>query len=107
VVGSRQFRAFEDYLISRLDFDRGLKEKTFPAAIPTTAAVYLEEHLSLLRKTLDQSDALARDGQLPDVELNSTGLKISPLENSVPKEADDRRDEALAEPTLNARRIQA
>jgi hypothetical protein len=51
-----------------------------PAAVPTTAAVYLEERLSLLRKTLDQSDALARDGQLPDVELNSTGLKISPLD---------------------------
>ena len=37
-------------------------------------------------------DALARDGQLPDVELNSTGLKISPLENNVPKEADELRD---------------
>ena len=92
VVGSRQFRAFEDYLMPRPDFDRGLKEKTLPAAVPTTAAVYLEERLSLLRKTLDQSDALARDGQLPDVELNSAGLKISPLENSVPKEADELRD---------------
>jgi TnpA family transposase len=92
VVGSRQFRAFEDYLISRPDFDRGLKEKTLPAAVPTTAAVYLEERLSLLRETLDQSDALARDGQLPDVELNSTGLKITPLENNVPKEADELRD---------------
>ena len=34
---------------------------------------------------IDQSDALARDHQLPNVELNSTGLKISPLENNVPK----------------------
>ena len=38
VVGSRQFRAFEDYLMSRPEFDRGLKEKTLPAAVPTTAA---------------------------------------------------------------------
>jgi hypothetical protein len=46
----------------------------------------------LLRKTLDQSNALASDGQLPDVELNSAGLKISSLENSLPKEADELRD---------------
>jgi len=45
-----------------------------------------------LRKTLDQTGELAREGQLPDVELSSAGLKISPLENSVPKEADALRE---------------
>ena len=29
---------------------------------------------------------------MPDAELNSTGLKISPLENSVPKEAEALRE---------------
>jgi hypothetical protein len=48
----------------------------------------LEERLSLLQDALDQTDELARAGQLPDVELNSAGLKISPIENNVPKEAD-------------------
>ena len=48
--------------------------------------------MSLLRSALDQTDALAREDQLPDVELNSAGLKISPLENSVPKEAEALRD---------------
>jgi TnpA family transposase len=41
---------------------------------------------------LDQTNALAREDQLPYAELNSSGLKISPLENSVPKEAETLRD---------------
>ena len=45
-----------------------------------------------MRKTLDHTDLLARESQLPDVELSSAGLKISPLDNSVPKEADALRD---------------
>ena len=60
------------------DFDGGLKQNTLHVAVPTTTA-YLEESLSLLRKTLDSTGALAREGQLPDVELSSTGLKITLL----------------------------
>ncbi len=92
VAGSRQFRDFEDYLMPRPDFDRDLSQNKLQVAVPTSTAAYLEDRLSLLRKTLDQTSALAREGQLPDVQLSSTGLKISPLENSVPKEADALRD---------------
>ena len=82
VAGSRQFRDFEDYLMPRLDFDRRLKQGMLRVAVPTATAAYLEERLSLLRKMLDQTNALALSGQLPDVELSSsTGLKISPLEH--------------------------
>ena len=77
VVGSRQFRAFEDYLMPAPEFERGLKEKAFLTAVPAVASTYIAERVSLLRKTLDQTNALARDGQLPDVELTSS-LKISP-----------------------------
>ncbi len=92
VVGSRQFRDFEDYLMPRPEFEQRLTKNCLRVAVPTSAAVYLEERLSLLREALDQTDALAREGQLPDAELSSTGLKISPLENSVPKDADALRD---------------
>ena len=91
VAGSRQFRAFDDYLIPRPEFQQSLKERTLPAAIPTTATAYLRERLSVLRAMLDQTDTLARKGLLPDVELNP-GLKISPLESATPKEADALRD---------------
>jgi hypothetical protein len=69
-----------------------MAQNSLRVAVPTSSAAYLEERLQLLRQALDQTDALAGSGQLPDVELSSAGLKISPLENSVPKEADALRD---------------
>jgi TnpA family transposase len=92
VAGSRQFRDFEDYLMPHSEFDRRLAQGEIHVTIPTNAAAYIEERMSLLRSALDQTNALAREDQLPDAELNSAGLKISPLENSVPKEAEALRD---------------
>jgi TnpA family transposase len=92
VAGSRQFRAFEDYLMPRADFEQRRQSKTLPVAVPATTASYLDERLARLRKALDQTNTLAHAGQLPDVELNSGGLKISPLENSIPPEADKLRE---------------
>jgi Tn3 transposase DDE domain len=92
VVGSRQFRDFEDYLMPRPEFDQRLTEDSLHVSVPTSAAAYLEQRLLPLREALDQTDALASGGQLPDAGLGSAGLKISPLENSVPKEADAIRD---------------
>jgi len=92
VAGSRQFRDFEDYLMPHPEFDRRLTQGELHVAVPTTGAAYIEERMSLLRNALDQTNTLAREDQLPDAELNTTGLKISPLENSVPKEAEALRD---------------
>jgi hypothetical protein len=92
VSGSCQFQDFEDHLMPHPEFERKLAQNCLRVAVPTSSAAYLEERLSLLRQALDQTDALAGSGQLPDVELSSAGLKISPLENSVPKEADALRD---------------
>jgi TnpA family transposase len=92
VAGSRQFRDFEDYLMPHPEFDRRLTQGELHVGVPTTGAAYIEERMSLLRSALDQTNALAREDRLPDAELNSTGLKISPLENGVPKEAEALRD---------------
>ncbi len=88
VVGSRQFRDFEDYLMPHLEFDRRRTQGELHIPVPTSGTKYIDERMSLLRSALDQTNALAREDQLPDAELNSAGLKISPLENSVPKEAE-------------------
>jgi hypothetical protein len=47
---------------------------------------------SVCKESKDTHFLLACSGQLPDVELSSAGLKISPLENSVPKETVALRD---------------
>ena len=88
VRGSRQFQDFEDYLMPRPEFEQNLARGGLRIAVPASPAAYLEERISLLQDALDQTDELARAGQLPDVELNGAGLKISPIENNVPKEAD-------------------
>ena len=73
VVGSRQFRDFKEYLLPRTEFDRRFRESNLHVSVSTSPANYLEEHVARLREALDDTDALARTGDMPDVELNSTG----------------------------------
>ena len=59
VVGSRQFRDFEDYLISRPEFDRGLKQNTLDVAVSSNQVAYVEERLSPVEEDA-RSHRLAR-----------------------------------------------
>jgi TnpA family transposase len=88
VRGSRQFQDFEDYLIPQQAFEQNLAGGGLQIGVPASPTAYLEERTLLLREALDRTEELARTGQLPDVELSGAGLKISPIENNVPKEAD-------------------
>ncbi len=88
VIGSRQFRDFDEYLMPRTAFDGQRRENRLGLAVETSAAAYLDERLSRLRDALDETARLAAAGELPDVELNDKGLKISPLDDATPAEAD-------------------
>lgn len=92
VSGSRQFRDFEDYLMPRPEFRERFVSKTLHISAAASPAAYLEERVQILKAALTQTDALAGAGQLPDAELSGAGLKITPLENSVPKEAEALRN---------------
>jgi hypothetical protein len=48
---------------------------------------YLNERCSQLEQALGTVDALAQRGELPDVAIAAGELKITPLTNTVPKEA--------------------
>ena len=52
-------------------------------AIDTESKSYFAERLDRLHDALTRVDALAAVGQLPDVEINSGGLKVAPLTNDV------------------------
>jgi hypothetical protein len=93
VSGSRQFRAFEELLMAHTEFDERPANETLHLAVSTSAAAYLDSRLSLLRQALDQTNSLASPGQIPDAELTNAGLKISPVESNVPREADALRHE--------------
>ena len=88
VIGSRQFRNFDEYLVPRAVFDDQRRESRLGLAVETSAAAYLDERLGRLRDALDETARLAAAGELPDVELNDRGLKISPLDDATPAEAD-------------------
>jgi len=88
VIGSRQFKDFDEYLIPRATFEQQHRDSRLGLAVETSAAGYLEERLTRLREALDETAQLAAAGELPDVELNDKGLKITPLDDATPVAAD-------------------
>jgi len=87
VVGSRQFRDFEEYLLSAETF-AAMKPKGLPLAINTGCQDYLDQRRIQLHETLTAVNGLAERGELPDASLADGVLKVTPLTNMVPPEAD-------------------
>ena len=87
VVGSRQFRDFEEYLLIGGGLRGDEAERSAPGdrhqlpGLPGSARDGLHE-------TLTAVNALAGRGELPDASLADGVLKITPLTNAVPPEAD-------------------
>jgi hypothetical protein len=88
VAGSRQFKDFDEYLMPRATFDDEHQGKRLGLAVNTSAVAYLDERFARLREALDETARLAATGELPDVELNDKGLRISPLDDATPAAAD-------------------
>ena len=88
VQGSRQFKDFEEYLLP-VDKFKALKEvNKIPLSVNTGLEAYLDERVSLLNHQLETVNRMAENDELPDVSISDEGLKISPLTNSVPIEAE-------------------
>lgn len=88
VIGSRQFKDFDEYLMPRATFEQQHRESWLGLFVETSATAYLDGRLARLRETLDETARLAAAGELPDVELNDKGLKITPLDDATPAAAD-------------------
>ena len=87
VEGSRQFKDFDAYLLSTKSFT-ALKAHDFPLGVPTDCARYLDERLALLTEQLYTVNNLAAADKLPDALITEAGLRLTPLVNAVPDEAD-------------------
>jgi hypothetical protein len=57
---------------------------------------YWIERETLLRHELEKVDSLASQDQLPDAEIAEGMLKLSPLTNAVPEEAEALMPDAIA-----------
>ena len=92
VHGSRQFKDFEEYLLPTEKFASLKEAKQSPIAVTNDCAQYLQDRLLLLKDQLETVNRLAKSNELPNAIFTASGLKITPLTNSVPIEA-----EALAQ----------
>jgi len=88
VQGSRQFKAFEDYLLPAAHFAALQAQQTLPLAVTPDGEAFLRERVELLERELQTVNRLAAAEALPEVALNEHGLRITPLDKAVPAEAD-------------------
>lgn len=93
VEGSRQFKDFNTYLIS---FEKFTELKQNQALPQSDCTQYLNERLELLEKRLAHINKLAAEDALPDATITATGLKIIPIETSIPKNVKPFVDKATA-----------
>lgn len=88
VQGSRQFKDFEEYLLPTPRFMNQINRQELGLPIETDCDRFLKERLTVLERELANTEYLASQNELPDATITDNGLKISPLSNAVPKEAD-------------------
>jgi len=63
------------------------EQKELSLAVSTDCDRYLSDRFALLEKELQTVESLPSKNKLPDAAINEAGLKIIPLGNAVPKEA--------------------
>jgi len=89
VQGSRQFKDFEHYLLPASRFTARREQKALGLAVETECEPFLKGRLADLERELASVERLAAAGELPDAAINTSGrLKITPLDNAVPDEAE-------------------
>jgi len=89
VQGSRQFKDFEEYLLPAPRFAELREQKELGLAVETDRERHLETRLALLTNKMAAVERLAAADELPDTTITSEGrLKITPLDNAVPDEAE-------------------
>ncbi len=88
VAGSRQYRSFEERLISKETLAVMQAAGTLPILAKADFEPFIEGRRALLDERLRSVDAHAKDGLLPDVTLDRGVLKVAPIEKSTPPEAE-------------------
>jgi len=88
VEGSRKYKDFEDYLISVENFREMKHNQDVGLNITLDSQKYFNQRLELLNNKLKEACLLAERGELPEVTINNGKIKVKPLTNLVPKEAE-------------------
>ena len=87
MVGSRQFKDFDAYLLDSKRFADLRDQGRLSVEVATDCNRYLNDRCTRLEQALGAVNALAQRGELPDAAIADVDLKITPLTNAVPDEA--------------------
>lgn len=79
VEGSRAFRAFDDFLLPPETFATRRSAGELALAVPDRFDEWRAERVARLESRLNEIDALAAAGNLPEATLTEEGLSISPV----------------------------
>ncbi|MBC8406371.1 MAG: Tn3 family transposase [Planctomycetes bacterium] len=85
--GSRQFKDFDEYLVSAEKFATLNLANQLPLAVTTDCDQYFHDRLLLLERQLATVNRMAAANDLPDAIITESGLKITPLDAAVPETA--------------------
>ncbi len=88
IEGSRQFKDFDEYLVTTEKFATIKQSGELALAVDADGSSFLRERLLLLERQLTAVNRMARANELPDATITESGLKVTPLANAVPEEAD-------------------
>ncbi len=89
IPGSRQFKDFEGYLLPPEQFALQRDQQALHLAVDTDCERYLESRLAVLESAMVRVEQLAARDELPDAMIRDERLRLTPLTNSVPEEADE------------------
>jgi len=87
VQGSRQFKDFDEYLVPVEKFVTLKLASVLPLAVTIDCDQYLHDRLELLETQLSEVNRMAGANDLPDAMITESGLKITPLDTTVPDTA--------------------
>ncbi len=96
VRGSRQFKNFNEYLLPADKFASLKQADHLALPIETDCDKYLGERKALLEEQLHTVNRLALGDDLPDAMIGASGLRITPLDASVPDAAQPLIDKTAA-----------
>jgi len=94
--GSRQFKDFDEYLVPAEKFAKLKASSELPLAVAADCDQYLHDRLLLLEQHLAVVNRMAADDELPDAIITASGLKITPLDATVPDAAQTLIDQTAA-----------
>lgn len=89
VEESRQSRDFESCLMPRATFDILREEGALPVAVPRSVERHLAERGVELDRIVAEVAGLAEKGGLEDVDLSDGELRVTPIRDTTPPEAEE------------------